>query len=189
MHGGRDAAIGLETFEGRGYRADSGCGDASSDHRLPQTESVMSSEPERWMHLRHAAGFDDARFAQFRSHCAILKAHAEALLVNWAVLFPDHRPGPQYEFGEPVRSTDHLVVSLPIAGSQTLLSRHLIEDLSSWMLWRHFPPAFIEGLEEGLTEGRMPANWRRPSQFIVLGKLPEGLRAALQDRVTDNVEY
>jgi hypothetical protein len=68
-------------------------------------------------------------------------------------------------------------VSLPIGGSSTLASRHVIENLSSWMLWRHFPPGFRETLEEGVTEtidsARGPeTSWRRPAEFISFGKLP-----------------
>jgi hypothetical protein len=148
----------------------------------------MPSGPDRWMHLRHAAGFDDPHFARFQSQCSILRAYAVALLGNWPVLFPDQELVPKYEFGEPTRSADRRVVTLPIAGSQTLGSRHLIEDMSSWMLWRHFPPGFIEGLEEGLTEGRMETSWRRPAKCIILGKIPDSLRVALRAAATANAE-
>jgi hypothetical protein len=107
---------------------------------------------ERWMHLRHPDGFDDQRFALFAAHCAIFQAYAQALLANWTVLFPARGPAPSYRFGEPARSEDRRVVTLPIAGPWTLGSRSYIENLSSWMLWSQFPLDFLKDLEEGLTE-------------------------------------
>ena len=87
------------------------------------------------------------------------------------------RPGqpkpPRYEFFEPTRSSDHRTVTLPIGGESTLFSRHAIENLSSWMLWRYFPPDFLDELEEGVTETIDPSHapqtsWRRRSQTIYL---------------------
>ena len=115
----------------------------------------------------------------------MLEAYTRAILGNWGVLFPADEVVPKYYFHTPTRSDDMLVVSLPIGGPSGLRSRHLVEDLSSWMLWRHFPVDYRADLEEGLTEcidanGGPRTSWRRPSGFVLLGPVPDWMKQAIQ---------
>ena len=125
----------------------------------------------RTMSIRHRRALTDAEFAQFRAHCDVFRSFVEAVFRNWHTIRVSHDyPAPKYEFGEPTLSPDRTTASLPISGEQTIGSRAEIENLSSYMLWQFFPPAFKADLEEGITEdiGRgMQTNWRKVSQFLV----------------------
>jgi len=122
--------------------------------------------PTRWLHVRHPGGFDQRRFEMFRAQCRVFRAYVESALGVWDLVGSGEAP--RYEFFEPELSTDGKTATLPIGGEQSFGSRHAFEDWRSYMLWEWFPVAFIEGIEEGVTEMDLAANefttsWRRPS--------------------------
>jgi hypothetical protein len=127
---------------------------------------VRALAPNRWLHVRHHGGFSSDQFDIFRAHCRAFRAFVEAALSEWALL--GRGPAPKYEFFEPELSTDRTIASLPLGGEQTLGSRYAFEDWRSFMLWEWFPVAFIQQLDEGITEmvgeaTLAPTNWRRPT--------------------------
>jgi len=125
------------------------------------------SEPNRWMHLRHPHGFTEEQYKQFKAHVRVFEAYVRATLENWECLpVVGTHPSPEYEFFEPELSGDHMTVTLPLGGEQTLGSRATFEDGSSNLLWQHMPLDFLLDLEEGLTETTdrshgPQTNWRR----------------------------
>lgn len=121
--------------------------------------------PNRWMHLRHPDGFDDAMFEMFRAQCDVWQAYVQAVTRHWSVLESRGRP-PEYEFFLPERSPDRRVVTLPVGGYQTLGSRATFEDANSRLLWDYLPLEMKKLLDEGLTETinstRGPETFWRP---------------------------
>jgi hypothetical protein len=128
--------------------------------------------PLRTMHIRHQRPFTDAEFEQFRAHCEVFRSFVDAVFRNWSTIRKYHNyPAPRYEFDEPTLSGDRRIASLPIRGEQTIGSRAEIENMSSYMLWQFFDPAFRENLEEGITEDfgtGVQTSWREVPKFLVL---------------------
>lgn len=128
--------------------------------------------PNRWLHVRHPAGFDTEQFAKFEAHCRIFRAYVEAVLAEWPLLRAGELP-PQYEFFDAELSHDRTIATLPLGGEQTLGTRHQLEDMRSRMLWEHFPAAFQLELEEGLTEAdvadrtKLRTEWRKAGRLLV----------------------
>ena len=118
------------------------------------------------MRLRHPDGFTPERFEQFCAQCRVFRAYVEASLAEATIL---KCGAGSYVFFEPELSEDRSTASLPLGGWGTLGSRHEFQNASSWMLWHHFPLAFLAQLEEGLTENignGSQTNWWPPAQAI-----------------------
>ena len=136
----------------------------------------MEGKPNRWLHLRHLAGFNEERFAEFEAHCRIFEAYVQMALSNAQHLSNLKRSigdsAPQYIFFQPKLSDDRKVATLPIGGNNTLGTRAMFENGLSWMLWYHMPNEFKKDLEEGITEdfgSGEHTNWRKIADAIFIG--------------------
>ncbi|ACY14218.1 hypothetical protein [Haliangium ochraceum] len=134
--------------------------------------SASHEQPNRWLHLRHPRGFDDAHFAIFRAHCEIWKAHCVATLKQWRHLPLMSGEAPGYLYFDPTLSSDRRIASLPIGGDYTAGSRATFENASSKLLWQYFLLDFQLELEEGLSEMRdseVVTTWRRVLRPVAAG--------------------
>jgi len=113
---------------------------------------TCDERPNRWIHLRHPSGFDEARFRAFRAHYEVWKAYCRAVVTNWSALPLLRGPAPQLVFFEPTLSDDRKTISIPLGGSSSLEARSVLENEASRLLWQFFLVDFLMDLEEGRTE-------------------------------------
>lgn len=121
------------------------------------------SMPDRWLHLRHPEGFDQARFDAFCAFCRIWTKFVEATLEERKYILGLERGDVEYIFFDPILSADRKVASLPIGGTNTLGSRSHFENQHWRRAWENFPYPFLSDAQEGITEdiGHGPqTNWR-----------------------------
>lgn len=124
---------------------------------------MPSPTPNRWLHLRLPRAFTPQEEAAFAAQAKVFEAYVEATLAAWTAFGYAELP-PRYAFFPVELSDDRTTATLPLGGDWTLRSRALFESGASYLLWQHFPLAFLDEAEEGLTEehgGERETHWRR----------------------------